>query len=199
MSSIKTSRNRAIRERVRNRQKRQQRRQLAIIGIGALLLVAAIYLSIEKNPTSIDIEYKSEDIVYDNPLHAIHEMEGPTLSSISFLPKDGPQPKLAVTESTYNFRSIGADDVVQHDFVIANIGDAPLTISRAYTTCGCTTADFTSTVIPPGKVAIMTLILDAGFHDVRGQTVRRGVIIENNDPANPQLEIWATATVTNSP
>jgi hypothetical protein len=199
MSSIKTNRNRAIRERVRNRQKRQQRRQLAIIGIGALLLVAAIYLSIDKNPTTLEIEYKSEDIVYDNPLYAIHEMEGPTLSSISFLPKDGPQPKLAVSESTYNFRSIGADDVVQHDFVIANIGDAPLTISRAYTTCGCTTADFTGTVIPPGKVAIMTLTLDAGFHDVRGQTVRRGVIIENNDPANPQLEIWATATVTNSP
>jgi hypothetical protein len=79
-----------------------------------------------------------------------------------------------------------------------NLGDAPLTISRAYTTCGCTTAEFTSTVIPPGKVVIMTLYLDAGFHDVTGQTVRRGVIIENNDPNNSQVEIWTTATVRNS-
>lgn len=199
MSSEKINRNRAIRERIRRRKKRQQIRQLFIIGVGALLLVAAIYLTIDKKPSSFDFEYKSEDIVYDNPLHAIHEMDGPTLSSISYLPKDGPQPKVALSESMYNFRSIGASDMVQHDFVIANIGDAPLTISRAYTTCGCTTADFTSTVIPPGKVVIMTLTLDAGYHDVRGQTVRRGVIIENNDPTNSQLEIWATATVQNSP
>jgi hypothetical protein len=45
----------------------------------------------------------------------------------------------------------------------------------------------------------MTLTLDAGFHDVSGQTVRRGVMIENNDPTNPQLEIWVTVTVKKAP
>ena len=83
--------------------------------------------------------------------------------------------------------------------MIANQGDASLTISRAYTTCGCTTADFTATVIPPGKVAVVTMKYDAGFHDARGQTVRRGIIIENNDQKNPQVELWAQATVRNSP
>jgi hypothetical protein len=85
--------------------------------------------------------------------------------------------------------------VVTYDFAITNLGEAPLTISRVYTTCGCTTADFTATVIPPGKVSIVTMRLDAGFHDVRGQTVRRGIIIENNDPKSPQVEIWTQATV----
>jgi hypothetical protein len=85
--------------------------------------------------------------------------------------------------------------VVTYDFAIANTGNAPLTINRAYTTCGCTTAEFTATVIPPGKMSVVTMILDAGFHDVRGQTVRRGIIIENNDPETPQVEIWAQATV----
>ena len=37
-------------------------------------------------------------------------------------------------------------------------------------------------VIPPGKISLMTLTLDAGFHDVAGKTVRRGITIENNDP-----------------
>ena len=41
----------------------------------------------------------------------------------------------------------------------------------------------------------MTLRFDAGYHDTRGQSVRRGVIIENNDPNNPQMEIWAEASV----
>ena len=62
----------------------------------------------------------------------------------------------------------------------------------------CTTADFTATVIHPGKVSVVTLVYDAGFHDARGQTVRRGIIIENNDPKNPQVELWAQATVRNN-
>jgi hypothetical protein len=199
MSSKKTRRLKAVRERARKRRKRQQIRQTATIGVVALLIAAGIYMSVDKKPATVDFDYKPEDIVYNQPVHAIHEMNGPTLSAIPFLPKDGPQPKIAVSETTYNFGSIGAKDVVQYDFVIANIGDAPLTISRAYTTCGCTTADFTSTIIPPGKVIIMTLTLDAGFHDVSGQTVRRGVMIENNDPTNPQLEIWVTVTVKKAP
>jgi hypothetical protein len=136
---------------------------------------------------------------FDQPLHAIHEMEPSTVNQIAFLPKNGPQPKVAIAEDFYNFGVIGPSDVVTYDFVIANQGDAPLTIKRAYTTCGCTTADFTATIIPPGKVSIVTMVLDAGFHDVSGQTVRRGIIIENNDPQNPQIEVWAQATVRNNP
>ena len=82
--------------------------------------------------------------------------------------------------------------------VLFNTGEAPLTISRAYTTCGCTTAEITARTIPPGKVASVTLTFDAGFHETAGQTVRRGLIIENNDPRNPKAEIWIQATVRNS-
>ena len=74
-------------------------------------------------------------------------------------------------------------------------GEGPLLIRRAYTTCGCTVADFTSSEIPPGKVALMKLYFDTGFHDMRGATVRRGVIIETNDPNQPEQEIWIQATV----
>jgi hypothetical protein len=45
----------------------------------------------------------------------------------------------------------------------------------------------------------MTLTFDAGFHDVSGQTVRRGVIIENNDPNSPTAEIWTQARVRAKP
>ena len=39
------------------------------------------------------------------------------------------------------------------------------------------------------------LVYDAGFHDTAGQTVRRGLIIESNDPDQPQAEIWVQAQV----
>jgi hypothetical protein len=163
-----------------------------------VLIIISLLLFTDTPIARADIDYVPEDIVYEQPLHAVHEMEPSNLASIPFLAKDGPQPEIVISESFYNFGVIGVTEVARQNFVIANLGDAPLTISRAYTTCGCTTADFTSTVIPPGKVSIMTLILDAGFHDVRGQTVRRGVIIENNDPRNSQVEIWTQATVRSS-
>jgi len=191
---------RAIRERARKR--RKQRRVLPailLVAIGVGSIAAAWYLLAGRSSAQTGFEYSSEDVVYDQPLIAVHEMEPLNLESIPFLPKDGPQPKISVSEDSYNLGSIGPTDVVTHDFAITNLGEAPLTIARAYTTCGCTTAEFTATVIPPGKVSVVTMILDASFHDVRGQTVRRGIIIENNDPKNPQVEIWAQAAVRRTP
>jgi hypothetical protein len=142
------------------------------------------------------LEYAQEEVAHDRPFRAIHEMRaGPP---IPFLPADQPQPKIVVPSSFYDFGQIGAKAVVKRRFLVRNEGDAPLTISRAYTTCGCTVADFTARVIPPGKAALVTLILDAGFHDVRGQTVKRGIIIENNDRRKSKAEIWTRATVARS-
>lgn len=186
-----------IRERHHKRQQNQKTIQLTVIVVGVLLLgISGFWLFMSNHPSIASESYAPEDVVYGQTLHATHEMDGPKLGEIPFLPKDGPQPKIALSEDFYDFGVIGPKDVVTYQFAIFNEGDAPLTISRAYTTCGCTTADFTATVIPAGKVVLMTLTFDAGFHgDVAGQTVRRGIIIENNDPNNPQTEIWVQATV----
>ncbi len=167
-------------------------------GIGGLFIVGFLLVALAgwtwwSGQQGVEIDYDPEEIAYDLPLHAVHEMgDGPP---IPFLPKDDPQPQIVVSERFYDFGNIGATDIVTREFVIANTGEAPLTISRAYTTCGCTTADFTSAIIPRAKVSIMTIVLDAGFHDVTGQTVRRGVIIENNDPKRSSTEIWIQASV----
>lgn len=200
MENNKLSSQKSVRDRAHRRQ--QQQRFIPMIlmtSFGVILIGMAVYFIVDFGPAKTGFDYDEDDIVYNQPLFAIHEMDGTTVDQISFLPKDGPQPKVAISEDFHNFGSIGPSEVVRHEFVIANQGDAPLTISRAYTTCGCTTAEFTGTVIPPGKVVIVTMILDAGYHDVRGQTVRRGIIIENNDPKNPQVELWAQASVRNTP
>lgn len=188
-------------ERQVQRQRHAKRQRIvasaAVVG-GAILLVAVGWLWFgNRQASAAAVEYSSNDIAYEKPIHAVHEMTGGP--SIPFLPQSDPQPKIVINEAFYNFGSLGLTDVVTRDFVIANVGEAPLTISRAYTTCGCTTADFTATVIQPGQVSIMTLVFDAGFHDVGGQTVRRGVIIENNDPKNSNAEIWIQASIRNSP
>jgi len=166
----------------------------ALLGVLALFVAAVIALRNEGAPQqSTSFDYGPEDIAYDRPVEAVHEMEsGPP---IPFLPEDGPQPQIELNEAFHDFGSVGATEIVTREFAVANMGEAPLTISRAYTTCGCTTAEFTSTFIPPGMVSVVTVRFDAGLHDAEGQTVRRGVIMENNDPDIPQAEFWLEASV----
>lgn len=97
-------------------------------------------------------------MVNDQPLRAIHEMTPFDSTSILFLPEGGSQPRISASENFYDFGSVGSTDVILRNFLIYNDGQALLTISRAYTTCGCTTADLSSTVIPPGIAAQVTLV-----------------------------------------
>jgi hypothetical protein len=186
------------RQQIARRERRQQKTSIVsiVVGIAGILLLAGafyLYMGGQQQTASGSTEYTEADVAHEGAFVAQHEMgEGPP---IPFLPAGDPQPRVTVPETSYNFGRIGPQDVVERNFIVRNEGEAPLTISRAYTTCGCTTAEFSASVIPPGKVATVKVIFDAGFHDTAGQTVRRGVIIENNDPNQSQAEIWVQAAV----
>ncbi len=198
MSRTATLSRKVRREEFRRKERQRKVITLAVLVVGLLLVGWGIYAYVAgQQVDQAALAYTEADVVYDQPIHAVHEMgEGP---AIPFLPRDQDQPAILIPEKAYNFGSIGSKDVVERKFIIRNDGTAPLTISRAYTTCGCTTAEISASVIPPGKVAEVTLTFDAGFHeDAVGQTVRRGLIIENNDPRQSQSEIWIQATIRNS-
>lgn len=165
-------------------------------GIVVLLGGAYWYMSSSEPEAQVPIVYSADEIAHTRPFRAIHEMGGSV--PIPFLPKEGPQPKIVVPSTYADFGVVGPRDIVKREFLVRNEGDAPLTISRAYTTCGCTVADFTARIVPPGKVALITLIFNAGFHDVRGEVVKRGIIIESNDPTSSRAEIWVRAAVARS-
>jgi hypothetical protein len=176
------------------RQKKSVPFWAVMVGIVAALGIGYAFLSGE--PTAyVPVAYAEEDVANDKPIHAIHEMKGGPV--IPFLPEDQPQPEISFAESFYDFGAVWPTAVLKHKFIVRNTGEAPLTISRAYTTCGCTTADISARVIPPGKLAVISVRFDAGFHDTRGQTVSRGVIIENNDRGNSKAEVWVKASVNN--
>jgi len=162
-------------------------------GLIVVLIGGYVYLSNAEPAPEPPLQYAAADVSYQKPFRAVHEMGGSP--PIRFLPKDQPQPKIVLPATYHDFGLIGARAVVEHRFMVRNDGEGPLTISRAYTTCGCTTAEFTARVIPPGKIALVTLIFNAGFHDTRGQVVKRGIIIESNDRGNSKTEFWARASV----
>ncbi len=194
--TIRASR-KARQEEFRRKARRQKIITSVLLIIGVLLVGWGGYAYITGTQENKDLRiYALEDVVYDRPIQAVHEMgDGPP---IPFLPANEAQPTIIVPDNFEDLGTVGPQDVVTRQFIIRNTGDAPLTISRAYTTCGCTTAEISASVIPPGKVAEVTITIDIGFHDVAGQTVRRGLIIENNDPSQSQAEIWIQADVRDS-
>ena len=180
-----------------NKQKNQKWIPISILIIGVILVVVGVFsYTSGTNSVGASADFHPDDVAHDQPILAIHEMEdGPP---IPFLPDNEAQPDIEVPEKTFDFGVVGAKDVVERTFIVRNVGEGPLTLSRVYTTCGCTKAEVSATIIPPGKVATIKVIFDAGFHDAAGQTVRRGIIIENNDPNQSKAEIWVQASVRNS-
>jgi len=194
------------------RSQRSSRGPLLLVGAG-LVLLAGLGLwytlgnsgsnagasssasAVSSTASAQQVDYDPADVAHDQPLRAIHEM-GASTSQPPFLPKDGPQPKIEIMNDFQELGVVPPSAAPDVTYVVRNTGDAPLTISRMYTSCSCTTADLTSRVIPPGKIAILTAHFDADFHDVRGETVRRGVIMENNDRSHPQAEAWFQVTVS---
>jgi len=154
------------------------------IGIGLLLIgVGLLYLNRVRAmgsplPSVEDLTIEG-DVVKGDTVIGVHEM-GPSMVPTAPIPPEGP-PKLVLPERSYDFGTIPATEKVSHTFPIRNEGKGTLTISRVYTTCGCTTAELSSRVIPPGKQALLKVIYDPAFHDVQGE-VRRDVILEVNDP-----------------
>ncbi len=109
-------------------------------------------------------------------------------------PANQPVPQLDLPEVEYDFGRIYARWTVSHIFPVQNRGTADLVITDLVTSCGCTTAELSSAVIPPGHRADLTVTFDADFHPVKGP-VTRLVWFATNDPAHPWVEVRITGTV----
>lgn len=169
-----------------------------ILGVTGIAIIAIlVYEILIQSLSNLQINFSPADIVYGEKIHAIHAMsDAGEPHDLRLSPTNtGEGPAIRVSESFYDFGEVDPQQLLTRTFIIANIGQSPLIIKRAFTTCGCTVADFTAAEIPPGKVALMILQFDPGYHDMRGTTVRRGVIIEANDPDQPILEIWVQASI----
>ncbi|RPJ47681.1 MAG: DUF1573 domain-containing protein [Chloroflexi bacterium] len=157
----------------------------ALLGLAALAVI--LLLGGRARPAS----GAPVEVVNDRPLFAEHRIpEGANNRAA-----EGGQARVELPVGFYDFGAVAANSVARRDFLVINRGSGPLVIQKAYTTCDCTTAEISASVIPPGKASRVTVIFDAGFHPVAGQTVRRGVVLETNDPSRPEVEIWVQARV----
>lgn len=132
--------------------------------------------------------YRPEEVATGKPVLAVQGLPGAVHYPVSM--NRGPAPRLEIAPAYFDFGRIAADEIVAHTFVLRNRGSADLLIRRAYTTCECTRAEISASTIPPGKVALVTVLYDPRLHGQPGATLRRGVVLESNDPDHLQSEIW---------
>lgn len=74
----------------------------------------------------------------------------PAVASTPEEKPEGPLPNFKFSEELHDFGSIKEGDVVEHTFAFTNDGEAPLIISDAKATCGCTVPVWPKEPIPVG-------------------------------------------------
>jgi hypothetical protein len=88
-----------------------------------------------------------------------------------------PKTIIVFDDTKYSFGKIKEGEVVKHAYRFRNAGKAPLLISRAEASCGCTVPSFPKDPIPPGGEGEIVVQFDS--HNRRGHQ-QKNVLIWSN-------------------
>jgi hypothetical protein len=95
--------------------------------------------------------------------------------------------KITFSEETFDFGEVNEGETVAHDFLFTNTGKAPMIISNARSTCGCTVPEWPREPIPPGGTGVISVRFDTnGRPDKQSKPV---TITANTYPATSRVYI----------
>jgi hypothetical protein len=90
-------------------------------------------------------------------------------------------------KETHDFGKIKSGDLVTYDFKFTNSGQAPLIITDAVATCGCTKPEYSKTPIKPGESsAIHVTFNSAGKVGLQDKQI---TITANTNPAQSRVHL----------
>lgn len=105
----------------------------------------------------------------------------------------GPNIPLAdLQETHFRFGTVKEGTEINHAFIIANKGQAPLRIEKVKSGCGCTTVDYTSEIQPNAEGRIVIKANTSGYH---GREFSKTIQVETNDPKNKILTLLITGLI----
>ncbi len=100
--------------------------------------------------------------------------------------------RLSISPSEYDFGEVQFGKETSATFQVRNAGAEAVTIRRVRTSCGCTTANVSTTEIRPKESADLTVKFDSS--GLKAGKTTKTVLVESNEPGNPiaKLRIFAT-------
>jgi len=106
------------------------------------------------------------------------------------------EPKLDVSSETWDFGTLKEGEKAEHVFILKNVGDDTLVISKVRATCGCTATLLEDSIIPPGgetklKSSLRTMGMSGVFH--------KYIYVYSNDFENPRISLVLTGKVQREP
>lgn len=101
-------------------------------------------------------------------------------------------PTLDFDKSTHDFGTIDEGDVVEHTFTFTNNGKAPLVITAARGTCGCTVPTWTKDPVAPGESGEMLVKFNS--RGKRNQQNKSVNITANTESGKETLQIKTFVT-----
>lgn len=134
------------------------------------------------------------------------------ISSFFILLPPPADPNIQVSPPNYDFGTITQEEKTV-SLAVSNTGDSNLEITEITTSCICTSAVFKvggrtsptfagptsqdewSETLLPGQQGTLEVTYDPTIFSDSGQ-ITRAVYIDSNDPDNPTVDIYITATVT---
>lgn len=98
-------------------------------------------------------------------------------------------PVMSFEEEVYDFGTITAGESVEHEFTFKNTGEAPLVVSNAKASCGCTVPNWTKDPVQPGESgSLMVKFNSRGKKNQQNKMVR---ITANTEKGTETVRIKA--------
>ena len=133
--------------------------------------------SAQKSIQEIPAEGSIADIIR-NPVSAGQEVDTTNLAQLQF------------GESNFDFGKVKAGEVIEHTFPFTNSGKAPLVITDARSTCGCTVPSWPKDPIPPGGGG--EILVHFNTKNKKGYQDKPVTIIANTNPTQTILRMRGT-------
>jgi hypothetical protein len=117
------------------------------------------------------------------------------LISAEAIPATG-QPKIKFKETSWDFGRVKQGELLSHEFIFSNEGDATLIIQKVTTTCGCTAALLSAEKVPPGREGKIEVKFDTRGY---GGQVNKLLFVDSNDPNQARQQLQVTADIETPP
>lgn len=101
-------------------------------------------------------------------------------------------PAMKFEKTEFNFGEINQGDKVSHTFSFTNTGDAPLIISNARASCGCTVPKWPREPIAPGQTSKIDVVFNSAGK--RGRQTK-SITITTNIPEKAQQQVFLKGMV----
>lgn len=101
-------------------------------------------------------------------------------------------PLLRISTREVDFGQVEQFKTVDHQVTLGNEGDLPLRIKKVESSCGCTVAVPSDSIVLPGRE--VTLDVSYSSKDSSGPQEKR-IVLRTNDPAEPSVTIIVRADV----